>query len=103
MTNEEFNIEVENSINRSKRVLEKKGREYEGRTDRLEQFHIAGALQRTNPVEALVNLASKHFIAVAAMAKDPTSYNLKDWNEKLGDIRNYTILADALLRDMGAE
>ena len=104
MNNQEFMIEVENSHNRSKRILLKKQSEYtSGDTDRLEQFYRAGAAQDINHCEALIGMATKHFTSIADMAKEPMAYRLKKWNEKLTDLRNYTILLDALIRDIGID
>jgi len=104
MTNQEFLIEVENSINRSKRVLIKKGSEYateEG--NRLEQFYRAGAAQGVHPTEALIGMAMKHVTSIADMVKDPYKFKLKQFDAKITDLRNYTLLLDALLRDMEIE
>ena len=101
MNTQEFMIEVENSHNRSKRVLIKKGDEYstpEG--NRLEQFYRAGAAQNITPTEALVGMTMKHIVSIADMSKSPFSYNLKKWDSKIVDLRNYTYLLDALLRDL---
>lgn len=103
MDNQQFMIEVENSHNRSKRVLLKKEKEYSSGKDRLEQFHRAGAAQDINPAEALVGMMTKHFTSLCDYAKDPTSHNLCQWREKTGDLRNYTILLEALLLDLGVE
>lgn len=103
MTNEEFLIEVENSHNRSKKVLIKKAAEYSGDKDRLEQFYRAGCAQMITPTSALVGMATKHFTSIADMAKRPNDYSLKKWNEKLTDLRNYTYLQDALVRDLEVE
>jgi hypothetical protein len=100
MTNEEFMLEVEASINRSKRVLIKKGIEYSGPTDRLENFKRAAAAQGIEPTQALIGMVSKQFTSVCDMVKNPFLYKEKQWNEKITDIRNYTFLLDALLRDM---
>lgn len=96
-------IEVENSHNRSKKVLLKKKDEYSGDRDRLEQFYRAGAAQNIGSCEALMGMATKHFTSIADMVKDPHNYSLKKWNEKLTDLRNYTYLLDALLRDIGVK
>jgi hypothetical protein len=34
------------------------------------------------------------------MSKDPLDYNLRQWREKITDLRNYTFLLDALLVDL---
>jgi len=99
MTNEEFLLEVEASINRSKRVLVKKGTEYSGPTDRLINFKRSAAIQGINSIEAAVGFMTKHYDSICQMSKNPGHYTDKQWNEKLGDLRNYTMLIDALLRD----
>ena len=104
MNNQEFMIEVENSHNRSKRLLLRKGKVYSTEDgDRLEQFYRAAAAQNINPCEALVGMATKHFTSIADMSKDPFEYSIKTWNEKITDLRNYTLLLDALLRDIIVE
>lgn len=103
MNNTEFMIEVENSHNRSKRVLLKKEEEYAGNEDRLEQFYRISEMNHVNPCEALFGMASKHLTPIADMVKEPHDYSLKSWNKRLTDLRNYTYLLDALLRNMGAE
>jgi len=103
MTNEQFMIEVENSHNRSKKLLIKKEKEYSNGRDRLEQFYRAGAAQNIKPTEALMGMATKHFTAMADMVKNPLDYSLKEWDERITDLRNYTFLLDALVRDLRGE
>lgn len=104
MLNEEFMVEVDKSFARSKALLIKKGAEYATASgNRLEQFYRAGAAQGITPAQALVGMAMKHVTSIADMAKNPEKYNLRKWNEKVTDLRNYTILLDALLRDIGVE
>ena len=103
MTNQEFLIEFEKSVLRSKKTLMKKEAEYSQGKDRLDQFHRAASAEGTNPAEALRGMMTKHFTSICDMCKDPTSHSLRQWNEKLGDLRNYTFLLDALVRDLGAK
>lgn len=104
MTNEEFEIELERAILRSKRLLNKKRIEYSEETgNRLGQFYRAGAAQNILPTEALMGMAMKHVTSIADMVKNPYNYNLRKWNEKITDLRNYTFLLDALVRDMKLE
>lgn len=100
MTNEEFQIEVEKAFLRSKQILNKKEKEYSDGRDRLCQFKIVGTFNDVPPTEALWGMASKHISSIASMVKYPSSYNLKQWREKLNDLRNYTFLLDALLIDL---
>ena len=104
MTNDEFMIEVENSHNRSKKLLIKKTAEYTlDDEDRLDQFYRLGAAQSIRPTEALVGLPAKRFTLIADMTRNPGKFSLKRWNEKLTDLRNYTYLLDALVRDIEVE
>jgi hypothetical protein len=103
MTNEEFVIEVEKSFLRSKSLLIKKGVEYSQDGDRLGQFHRAGAAQGVSPTQALMGMAMKHVTSLADMVKYPKRYSRKAFNEKITDLRNYTFLLDALLRDLEIE
>ena len=100
MTNERFMIELEDSFNRSKKVLIKKEKEYSKGRDRLEQFYRAGAAQNIKPTEALIGMATKHFTSMSDMCKNPLDYSLKEWDERIVDLRNYTFLLDALVRDV---
>ena len=103
MTNEDFAIEIDKSVARSKSLLIKKGVEYSQDDDRLGQFYRAGAVQGISPAQALMGMAMKHVTSLADMVKNPFNYPLKKFDEKVTDLRNYTILLDALLRDMGIE
>ena len=103
MDSEDFKIEVENSHNRSKRVLLRKGDEYAEGRDRLIQFKKMGMYENKMPTDVLFTLANKHITSIAKMVKRPRMYNLKTWNEKVTDLRNYTYLLDALLRDIGVK
>jgi hypothetical protein len=103
MYQETFELELESAFNRAKRTLIQKAKVYALPSDRLANFKAAGGAQGINPVEALVGMMSKHYVSVAQMAKDPKRYNLTQWNEKLGDLRNYVLLCEALIRDIGVE
>ena len=100
MTNEQFLLEFEKAVLRSKNVLCRKEKEYSEGEDRFDQFWKVASMNSISPMEALWGMASKHVTSVATMVKDPTSYNLKTWREKLGDLRNYIFLAEALLIDL---
>lgn len=101
MTNEQFQIEVEKAFLRSKQLLNKKEKEYSEGEDRLDQFKKVSTLNNEPATRSLWGMATKHVTSIANMVKDPTSYNLKMWREKVTDLRNYTFLLDALLVDKG--
>ena len=100
MTNEEFAIEVDKSVSRSKYILIKKEVEYSRDNDRLRQFHHAGSAQGIPAPQALMGIAMKHVTSLADMVKHPSAYSLNKFDEKIADLRNYTFLLDALLRDL---
>lgn len=100
MNAQDFEIELEKSYLRSKRLLLKKAKEYALNDDRLEQFYRAAAASDNWPTESLMGMAMKHVTSIADMCKDPKSYNLRKWREKITDLRNYTFLLDALLVDL---
>jgi len=103
MNNQEFMMEVEKSFIRSKKLLILKEREYSDGKDRLIQFKKTGYMESKYPTETLFSMADKHISSIADMVKDPMAYSLKQWDSKITDLRNYTFLLDALLRDMGIE
>ena len=103
MNSQEFMNEVYNSYRRSVKVLIVKEKEYAEGGDRLIQFHRVAKRQGCNPCEALIGMTAKHYDSVEHMVQDPHVFSLDTWNEKLTDLRNYTFLLDALLRDMGVK
>jgi hypothetical protein len=97
MNNQDFEMEFEKAVMRSKKTLINKAAEYASNNpDRLNQFYRAAEVQCNQPTAALVGMMTKHFTSICDMVKDPTKYNLEKWNEKVGDLRNYTFLLDAL-------
>lgn len=100
MTNEKFLEEVAKAIERSNALLNVKGKEYGTETDRLAQFKVLGILEDRNSAESLFTLMVKHITSVAIMVKNPRLYTKTQWDGKLDDIRNYSLLLDALLTDV---
>lgn len=103
MTNEQFEIEMEKSFLRSKQIIGKKKLEYASDTDRLHNFKQTAAMESKPPTETLFSMADKHIASIADMVKDPHKYTLKQWHSKTVDLRNYTILLEAVLIDIGVE
>ena len=103
MTNQEFLNEVHDSYKRSVKVLQEKEKEYSEPGNRLSQFYQAAGLTESSPCKALVGMAAKHFTSISTMAKAPHYHSLEKWDEKITDLRNYTFLLDALIRDLGIE
>lgn len=86
---------------RSRRVLLQKAHEYSTHGgNRLEQFYQESELTDKLPTECLFAQSMKHFTSISCMAKSPNDFTIDEWDEKLTDLRNYTYLMDALVRDM---
>lgn len=100
MDSKQFMDEVEKSYQRSVKVLQEKEKEYAKEDDRLIQFHRVSKRRGVNPCEALIGMAAKHYDSIEQMVQDPYNFSPAEWNEKITDLRNYTFLLDALLRDM---
>jgi hypothetical protein len=103
MDSETFMNTIDTANLRSRRILMKKGDEYTFDKDRLAQFKRTAAMEEKEPTETLFTMADKHISSIADMVKRPHSFTLKQWRAKLDDLRNYTLLLDALILDIGVE
>ena len=103
MTNDRFLLEVNKAITRSNDLLVRKGDEYTVNDDRLVNFKQAGAMELVPPTQSLMSMMDKHVASIAEMVKMPNAYSAEEWHRKLDDIRNYTLLLDTLLTDLGVE
>ena len=101
MVTQDFNIIVEDQLDRIRSVLVKKAVEYNLDTDRLSVFKHAAALSEETPEQALYGFMLKHIISVTDMINSKETYPVELWNEKITDICNYLILLQRLLRDTG--
>ena len=101
MNNQEFMNEVYNSYKRSVKVLTEKEKEYSKDDNRLGQFYRISTRRNVNPCEALIGMTDKHYDSIGLMVEYPARYTLKEWDEKITDLRDYTFLLDALIRDLG--
>jgi hypothetical protein len=101
MTSTEFNIVIEEMFLRSKKTLCKKASSYATDDQRLKNFYQASAVQEIPCTQACVGMMTKHYASICDMAKDPISFSQAQWREKLGDLRNYTFLLEALTIDLG--
>lgn len=88
-----------------KNILGSKAKEYatEGEGgDRLHNFKVAARIAGTSPERALMGMAMKHLVSVmdlvdASDQENPSSLYMI--NEKCGDLINYMILLEALLKE----
>lgn len=96
-----FDKIVEEELQATVDMLKSKANEYATDGDRLSNFKTAAALRGVSPADALMGMLAKHMVSVADMVKTPNDYTPAIWDEKLRDVRNYTILLKGVLVDMG--
>ena len=101
MKTQDFNIVVEDQLERIRSVLVKKAAEYNLDEDRLSVFKHAAALSEETPEQALYGFMLKHIISMTDMINSKEAYSKELWDEKLTDICNYIILLQGLLMDTG--
>lgn len=107
MNNKEFDKVVAVRIERIKKSLQSKGKEYALTSDRLKNFKSASLLLSQSPEKALLGYLTKHIVSIYDMVEYDTDINsldgllslssLAQFNEKIGDAINYLILLEALL------
>lgn len=66
--------------------------------DRLSQFFVAAEEDGCSPMEALRRMASKHWSYLCVLCKND-ELDIAKWDTCLMDLRNYAMLAAALIRD----
>lgn len=99
MTDAEFNKIVEARIEKIRKVLGKKAKEY-ARGDRLHNFKRTAAMLQCTPERALIGFLAKHIVSILDLVDDIEQgkpVDLAAWDEKLGDSVNYHVLLDALI------
>ena len=101
MTNQEFNLVVQDQVNRCHELLGVKNAEYTpDDSDRLDYFKKAAMLNNTTPEAALFGMLSKHILSIADMCTIPgRAYSMARWNEKITDGINYLLLLRALVEE----
>lgn len=98
MKTEDFNTLLEYRLAESKAVLASKAKEY-ATDDRLHNFKVAASVNNTTPAKALWGMASKHLVSVMDIINSKQPYSDDHIDEKLGDLINYLILLEAVLKD----
>ena len=85
MTQNEFNVVLEQQYRKCADVLAHKKKEYTGdRIDRLSAFKIAASLQGCTPKAALAGMMSKHVVSLYDMCYSSLlQFDLEQWDEKI--------------------
>lgn len=103
MKAENFNRIVEERIQKIKSTLISKGAEYASDNDRLYNFKRAGRISNQSSIQVLLGMMLKHWVSVLDLIEElrPIDPVIEEdlINEKIGDIINYLILLEALLKE----
>lgn len=105
MRSADFDKIVNERIEKIKKILGSKAKEYASNEDRLYNFKRAAEMDRTTPAKALWGMMAKHRVSVADLVEgegcvvmDQESYKALI-EEKIGDSINYLILLEAILKE----
>ena len=103
MNNDDFEVLVNNNIERIKKTILKKGKEYMRGNDRLSNFKQAAGIRRDEtPETALLGMLVKHWVSISDFVDDIKEGNVAPielWREKLGDNIVYSFLLEACIMD----
>ena len=102
MTEFEFDELVDRRTSKIKASLIIKGKEYTRNNDPLHNFNMAAQVNNTTREKALWGFAVKHYVSFLDILNDIEKGILpKDdvIDEKIGDLINYLILAEASIKD----
>ena len=97
MTHEEFEKIFDETVEHLKELSSRKGAEYASHQDRLYNFKIAAALNRTTPPLALKGMMAKHEVSVMDMIAANDIVPEEQIIEKIDDNIMYLILLKAML------
>ena len=100
MTQAEFDEVFEEVVERSRKVLCQKAKEYAEGNDRLHNFNVAAQVQGNDPITSLGGMMVKHIVSVYDLIRREAKgqYVSKElFDEKIGDSINYLILLTAIL------
>lgn len=100
MSSEVFNNICNNVHEDVVNLLNSKAREYGPGCDRFEHNKKLAKLLGTNPIFATICEASKHYITICDMAKNPEQFTDKEWIGRVYDMIAYLYIIIGLLDDM---
>lgn len=99
MTKQDFDKIVDQRLALIKTSLETKGKEYATDTDKLHNFRKAAEINDTSMERSLWGMVTKHLVSVMDMVFSDKIYSFKYINDKIGDMINYLILLEAVLKE----
>ena len=98
MNSQQFNSILANRIACINRTLATKAQEY-AIGDRLYNFKRAAGMLNTTPQKALLGMMAKHLVSVLDLIEGSIPATPAMVDEKLGDMINYLILLEAILKE----
>lgn len=105
MKSTEFTEILERRLKLIEKTLGKKAEEYVQGDDRLYNFKRAAEIARETPAKSLWGMGKKHLVSVIDLVEnsDMAIEDLDSYHalidEKIGDMINYLILLEAILKD----
>lgn len=100
MNAKEFDMLVDEVCADTKNTLCSKAKEYASAGSRFHNFEAAARMEGIDRKQALWGMALKHLVAVKDMIDNPKqAYSYDYVREKCGDLRNYLILLEGMLRE----
>lgn len=102
MTELEFDELVVKRTQQIEKTLVTKGKEYRRNNDPLHNFNVAAQVNNTTREKALWGFAVKHYVSFLDILNDIEKGILPKEeviDEKIGDLINYLILAEASIKD----
>ena len=96
---DDFDIVLDETVERVTRTLGSKAVEYADDVDRLHNFKLAGELTGQDPKQVLAGFMAKHTISIYDMIRLDKTYPLSLWDEKIVDHINYLILLRAIVQE----
>lgn len=94
---------LENRLLKISDVLGRKAKEYALGGDRLHNFKTAARMKGESPALALWGMAAKHLVSVEDLVYGRLAATPEMVNEKIGDMINYLILLEAVLKEEAPE
>ena len=99
MNSKDFEVVLEQRLNKCREILGVKASEY-ATSDRLHNFKVAAVLSGESPIKALGGMMKKHTVSVYDLIEADNrgeDIPLELWDEKIGDHINYLLLLCALV------
>lgn len=96
-----FDAILERRLELSKKTLGSKKIEYASDKSRYHNFQVAAKVDNETPGQALWGMAKKHLVSIIDMKNDYhiKKYSVEHIEEKIGDMINYLILLEGILKE----